>query len=435
METAHLWKLNEDILISADGLGGGNNQNKAFWNLVTPHNKLRFEIESVHLSLFRIGIGFLTIDIHPRFETLSDWFDFIHYFRFINRPKSVFLEIQRKINRDETVSYFPPIANSEGDHTPTIGVINSALLMAGNNPTKTDKWWDDVFVPGQLLPYTGLFLAGDVNEENARYIIYRARNFFHSSQDIHPSPEQLSLNQQGILNYADQQWFLFSLDGGGFVANNAPISVFFRETLPQHLKSQYFLIYILALHQRFALNTLSNEVAESWLVNPESLGEQRESSFQQIRDALLSFKARGYYTQLMQREHHHFYYCKWQETLQLARLYQDVCTQISDMYEFLMMQKSERIQQLAEAEEKRAEIIRRENEARERADRARSERLERQLALITWLIGLPLLGLTFQLSAWGENLKFAIDALLVSLLLGFLLYLLLRQIANRNAKD
>ena len=44
-------------------------------------------------------------------------------------------------------------------------------------------------------------------------------------------------------------------------AEEAP---FFRETLPSHLDTHYLLGFLLTLHQRFTLASLSDQVAEGW---------------------------------------------------------------------------------------------------------------------------------------------------------------------------
>ena len=145
-------------------------------------------------------------------------------------------------------------------------------------------------------------------------LLYRARNFFHSRQDVLPTADDLRLDHRAIWSYAEQQWFVFSLDGGAFVAANAPGSPFFRATLPSHLNTQYFLVFLLALLQRFVLMMLSQEVARRWLPHGQQASlEERATTFARIRDRLLAFTAQGYFAQAMQQEHYHHYYRQWQK--------------------------------------------------------------------------------------------------------------------------
>jgi hypothetical protein len=155
-------------------------------------------------------------------------------------------------------------------------------------------------------------------------------------------------------------WFVFSLEGGAFVAFNAPETDFFRRELPVHLQREYFLLFLLPLHQRFTLISLSQQVSENWLSGDE---RGRIRAFESIRVTLLEFMARGYFSQVMQREHHHRVYRRWQETFQLDRLYQEVSDEVREMHEFLQMRQS--------------------------------ERLERRLNFLTFVIGIPALLFSF----------------------------------------
>jgi hypothetical protein len=136
-------------------------------------------------------------------------------------------------------------------------------------------------------------------------------------------------------------WFVFSLEGGAFVAINAPETDFFRREFPTHLRREYFLLFLLTLHQRFTLMSLSQQVSEHWLRGGE---RERVQAFERIRDALLEFTARGYFSQAMQREHHHQVYRRWQETFQLERLYQEVSDEVREMHEFLQMRQSQKLE-------------------------------------------------------------------------------------------
>lgn len=431
VDTVHLWKMNLDFLSSINGLGGGINQNKISWSLVTPHKKLSFEIRAVHVCLFRIGVGFLTFKIQPLTTSLMEWMDFLHYFRFSRGQRETQLETKRVVKNGQETSYLPPFV-TETAAPFVFNQIVSSILKSEDGLHDSASWWKDVFIPGQLLPYVGLFIKGRLTETDLDHLIYRLKNFYLSNQILAPLDDFNINTNSGILPYANHQWFFFSVEGGGFLGHNVPQTPFFSEALPNHLQNQYYLLYLLALHQRYSLNGFSDEIAENWLMEPPQDNEQRENTFERIRDAFLSFNARGYFAQVMQHEQHHACYCRWQEVLQISRLYQDIRTEVTDMYEYLMLKKSERLQQLAEADRLRAEQESRECQDREKAARERAEKLEKLLSLITWLFGLPLLALTFQLSAFGENFRYAITFALVSLVIGVLFYIILQRVSKKN---
>jgi len=173
-------------------------------------------------------------------------------------------------------------------------------------------------------------------------LLYRVRNFFPSERVIQPAPDDLRFDHPSLLAYAERMWFVFSLEGGAFVAVNAPETDFFRRELPSHLRNEYFLLFLLTLHQRFALMSLSQQVSEHWLRGDEG---ERAKAFERIRDTLLEFTARGYFSQAMQREHHHRVYQRWQEIFQLERLYQEVSDEVREMHEFLQMRQSKKLEE------------------------------------------------------------------------------------------
>jgi hypothetical protein len=166
-------------------------------------------------------------------------------------------------------------------------------------------------------------------------------------------------------------------------------------------------------------------VAEQWPEERDKARvELREAFFERIRDALLLFTARGYFAQVMQQEHHHRCYRKWQETFQVERLYRDVRDEVREMHDYLHMRRTERLQQLAEGQ-------------RRRLDR------------IAWPLGIPLLLLEFLhvaelrdikewMPAWiraAPNWSIVLGTLLFGLGVGYLLYSLSVKRASSHERQ
>ena len=433
-ETACLWKLESQALASLQTLGMGKN-NPAQWTVNTPYGGIRFEIDHIKLILFRIGIGFLTLSVVPQADTLATWFDFMHYFRFSNGSRHVNLSVQQKTGQDQFAPFFPPVCNHPAGQPGLLAEIISAILSTTAGTEAAAAWWRDIFVPGQLLPYAGLFVEGDESGLEVPKLAYRLQNFFHSEQTLDLTKEDQEMDKPTIVPYVGNQWFLYSLEGSAFFAYNPPQTTFFKQTLPEHLQNQYFILYLLALHQRFALIDLSTGIADQWLQSASAAPidlQRREQAFQKIREAFFLFNARGYFYQVGQKEHHHRCYKGWQQVFQLEYLYNDLRNKINDMYEYLMLVKSERLQALAEIERVQAEKERNELARREKAAEARARTLEKRLSLIAWIIGLPMLALAFQDAALGENFTFAIYATAAGLLLGLGMYFFILLISKRK---
>jgi hypothetical protein len=372
------WRMEEDALRSPAGLGGGLTHPGAHWTLETGRAKVPFGFDAVELVLFEHGVGFLVIDAMPLTAFTDDWFDFIHYFRYFAGARSSGVQATRVVGVDaggdsRSVAFVPPITGDRSEDGPArnaalFGLIIDTLLRGMALDGETARWWEDIYVPGMLIPHVALFIdncAASVEEH-----VYRVRNFFHSQQDVHPTIAD-SQSTDALLQYAANQWFFFSLNGGGFLACNAPHTQFFRANLPQHLANQYFSVFMLALMQRFVLMRLSRQVSREW-VSSEAGGEGRKAAaFASIRDALLAFTAQGYFAQTMQSEHHHRCYERWQHTFDLARLYAEVTSEVRDMYSYLDLRQRVRAEGLAKQQD------------------ARTQRVERRLQLVGWMFGVP----------------------------------------------
>ncbi len=336
--TALLWEMNGNALQSPSGLGANCD-----WKMsVDGKKQIAFKFKDVKLALFRIGVGFINFETCLDSNSIDDWLDFLHFFRFAGGQRGVRLKAERKTGKEQTEPFFPSIAGGTEKHpdgTGTLMDIVSPLLQA----LAKKEWWQEVFIPKQLIPFATIFVDKDnLTENEVAKLIYRVRNFFPSTREISPSCDDLRFDHPSLLSYADKMWFIFSHEGGAFLAFNAPQTDFFRRELPNHLRDQYFLLFLLALHQKFALMRLSQEVSEHWLKGSTF---ERSRVFERIRNDLLDFTARGYFTQVMQREHHYRVYRKLQEVLQIEQLYREVSDEVREMHEYLVAEQTKRLEE------------------------------------------------------------------------------------------
>jgi hypothetical protein len=423
--TARIWKLSNEALTSAaGGLGGGEEEGKTFWFLSTRYKEISFKLLSINMVLFNTGIGFVTICAEPKTNEMLDWLDFLHFFRFTNSQREVAIRICRKTGfnnatkEGEFCPFFPVPAGGLTNHPEGKGTIDDiikCLLTPACIQNETTDWWSEIYTPGKLLPFTSIFMD-DVPASTIPILIYQIRNFFHSKENINPSEKDISCENDSLLPYGKDQWFFFSLDGGGFVAFNSQKNNFTRAVLPDHLSKHYFLLYILTIHQRFALIKLLDDIASHWYDNntitENEQNNEKRTSFERIRNNLLSFTARGYYAQAMQSEHHHRCYKKWQTTFQVERLYKEVKDEVWSMNESISMQHERKIQEYEEAK------------------RLRGERLEKQLSFLAWLIGIPALSLTYYEASVAGDWLTALGYLFGGLIIGTGLYYLVRRITQ-----
>ncbi len=401
--TACVWTMKGDALQSTDGLGSKNS-----WFLHTPKHNIRFEIRGIDLLMFRAGIGFLSFNVRCHSDTEDDWIDFLHFGRYINRKHGVMLRLERRTGKDQTAPFFPGPSGGTGTHADGTGtmleVIGGILKsMKGDG----SEWWREVFVSGQMVPYAALF-ADQLTNEDTALLLFRMRHFFGMQQLMRPAPEDLSFSNPSLLPYSEGQWFVFSLDGTAFIAANPPDTVFLKQTMPDHLRDRYFLLFLIVLHQRFVLMDLSDRVAHEWLHGDEL---SRATAFEQIRDALLKFTARGYFSQVMQTEHHHTVYRRWQETFQVDLLYREVNDEVREMHGNLMLRRTEKLAELAEEQRRRDE-----RDAKQRQEQ--EQRVEKWFSRITFLLGVPAVVLGFLQTMSAVGLELSLEAAFGALVVG-----------------
>lgn len=377
--SAGFWRIQETVLRSPAGIGGGARHPGADWTLATRRGTVPFLLESIELALFQHGVGFLIVSATPASARLRDWFTFLHFFRFVGGRRASEVSATRTSARTDDgesprTSFFPALADGRADSTQPAHVFAEVidhLLATAATDGEGSRWWEEIFVPGMMLPHVALFIdncpANDIGMH-----FHRLRNFFHADQTVHPSPQELALDAPELLPYAANQWFFYSLNGGGFLACDAPHTTFFRTTLPGHITGEYLLLCLLALEQRFVLMMLSQQVSRQWVGGEAGADEVRKvAAFTAIRDALLAFTAQGYFTQTMQEDHHHRSYAHWQDVFQLERMYRNVAEEVREMHGYLELRQRERADTIAREQQRQA------------------ENLDRRLTLVTWLLGIP----------------------------------------------
>ncbi len=296
----------------------------AQWRMQLGNRQLPFALDGAQLAIFRGGVALLTLDARPQSHALDDWLDFVYHFRAFAGQAGDAQDLSAPTLHygDATIQGIQPL-------------IDCLLEPAYSHAA------EELFMRNLMLPFTALYVDGELTEQEKRLLLYRVRLCFGSRHELHPPCAELRPDHPCLLEYAQEMWFTFAQQAAGFVACNAPGSPngFFRGDLPRRLRNRYFLLYQLVLHQKFMLMHFSDQVSESWLRGDET---ERMQTFTRIRDALLEFTARGYFAQVMQLEQHHRYYCRWREALQLETLYQEVSEEVREMHDYLQLQLERR---------------------------------------------------------------------------------------------
>jgi hypothetical protein len=370
--TARWWRMRHEALSSPHGLRANNK-----WLVDLPRRaSLPVQIEGVDLALFNLGVGLVCFTVSVRSESVADWLDLGHYLRFARRRGRVAaIHVLNRRGFDPetrtvlTEEWFPdPFGRGSDMGAGTFAdLVEIALLTA--TADADERWWRDVFVPGQLLPYTTLFVDG-VAEGDVGDLLKRARTHARSRQDVTRSPT--SLAPEDLLQIGETQWFHFTLSGGGLLAVNG------GERAAHLGDEQFLVIFLLALYQRFFLTKLMSDIGSHWFEGEE---DARVQAFRRIHESLLDFTARGYAAQLMQRPLPHRCYLAWQRKFQIERLYREVSDATERMHDYVQDRWRER-----ESERQAAQSLETERQAR---------RFELAIGMLAVAIGIPSLVLAF----------------------------------------
>ncbi|MEI7901101.1 MAG: hypothetical protein WCK89_12685 [bacterium] len=450
--------------------------------------RVGFCFQEVTLVLFRIGVGFMVFRVAAVGDAPEDWFDLIHYFRFAGgakgRARGKPIGARRKTGKDTWKPFFPNLgkdAPAEPTDGRRFGEILDWFLETGTlNGDPDEGWWKDIFVPRQMLPFSVL-LFDDVKPGEQDAVLYRTANFFNSGQSLHPCADDLPPRNAAFMPYADGCWFICSIGGAAYVSINPPDNDFFRGQLLDHVRDAYFTLYLLVLHQRFALVNILDIVSAKWITNEltssgsnacgETVGSAgtpmpkgpecvdcagrefaretmvdrpdcgdcpgveyaavctaREQALRRTYDLLLEFNARGYSALAAQRDHHQRFYDLCQTRLRLADLHAEVNDEVGRMHEYVVMSQQRRLEMRQRALEKL-------EKERQGAESTRANRLERSISFIGTVIAVPSLVCAFlginlagYTNSEGISWAWAAGICVTSVLLGLIMFMLLPRL-------
>ena len=286
------------------------------------------DIVAAQAGIFRLGVGFACLELKPRSDSLPDWLDALHFLRFYRARGEKLRSVHSPQDSNEMLrmeDFLGPIlaaAALDGERSP----FPSRDDARGHPHGRRIK---ELYTRGEFLTYVVLFSDG-IPADDQRRFLYTVANRFRSASQVMPSEEDDE--DQWRLPYQGGQQFLNTIEGSAFVAFDAGHTQFDLNTLPFHLRTTYFTLFLLALLQRFALDQLSESVALSTgRVLSESERGHARGELKRITslDArLLDFTSRCYFVQVSQTEHHHTYYKRLRDVNQIEERYREVTEEI-----------------------------------------------------------------------------------------------------------
>ena len=292
-------------------------------------HRVEMEVTGAQLGIFRMGVGFVSVEVTPKSGSLPDWLDALHFLRFYRARGEPLLPAGAARSDGPGRLRFENLLGPLLAEAALDDETYPFQASSGRTGHRHAGWVRELYVPGELLTYASLFVDG-VPEAEQRHCLYHVLNRFRATTESAPGEDYDT--EQWCLPYQKGQQFLNSIQGSAFVAFDAAPTAFNSQTLPAHLRSTYYVLFLLAQLQRFALDQLSETVAWSTgrvLGEPERGQARRELERVTALDGrLLDFTGRCYFVQVSQTEHHHRYYAQLREVNQIEDRYREVTDEV-----------------------------------------------------------------------------------------------------------
>lgn len=198
-------------------------------------------LQSVHMSLFCSGIGFLEFTFACDTADAQEVSD-LNYFLCEVKSADNFLSYEKRLGKDQRSQQRMTMLELVQKLTACLGEVEDFDSQAGLH-----------YVDNKPLIFTYL-LFQDLPAELGE-LLFRLRTNFKASYQV--PAQQLSLdNAAGILHPFENVYWGTSLNGVvccAALTGNSSTDAFFRNTFPSNLRETYLQLYRLRQHQRYAI--------------------------------------------------------------------------------------------------------------------------------------------------------------------------------------
>lgn len=283
-----------------------------------------FSAESIRFMLYTFGIGLLEITLEPQQElSLGIWLEMLHFLR--GEGEATF-QIQGQ---------HPPFAGKESRFT--LASFARQVLPIG----------EALYVRDRFIPYSYTFVREvPIEKSHEKEILYRIRSFFPPSRAVYmPEYGSLFLNRHNTLPYAQNSYFVASLEGMGYVAFNP--SEQFATDVRASLRSIYLMIFRLVLLQHFYLLHLSQDVLKNW--SSSAYFARKVKIFRYTMHQYLNFISTALISQIFHRERHHRVYIFIQRAMEIPRLHRRVYNSLREVSGYIEEENLRHLQRLINA--------------------------------------------------------------------------------------
>ncbi|MEH7235771.1 CorA family divalent cation transporter [Bacillus sp. JJ1562] len=318
------------------------NKNDLMLTLQTKQEQYEFSIPAIELYLFETQVGFWVIKLGlPKNIQIETLIETIYYAKKLEQYEYN-LSYTKKIGRDEFYEQ---------------NVHLGSLITDLSQSLEVSSYFEGKETPTHALVYSSSKI--DLEVENSSFLtsyLFQLRRSFKSTYK--PSIVEKDFDKNpGLLPLFDNSYWGISLEGLANIVtktDDAKTEEFFQSSYMHQIESTYFYIYILALHQKYALLRLSI-VASKLSYDLQQVGEDNytEQNFliSELRNQIVRFMLRSSYNQVTNITHYGHLYEMVRENLRISDLFRELHDELNALSSYTDAAE-QRIQHLAEQEKK-----------------------------------------------------------------------------------
>lgn len=348
--------------------------------LVVPRGKETFrfpmEIEEVQLYLFRSGVGILVIQvalkpgiqretpptttedastIEPLPLDLDRLIQFNRAFRQLQRKgRNPYLQLPpRRLSQTQHSQVAPqglaaaeqPQSSADEGRLAVSELIQELLAPLGR---EGEAW--EAFYERRLIGYTFALVSRRDESGRPEPIAYDdlKEPLFWLRRSFDPDylPGEADLHLDGnpeVLQTFENIYFGLSPEGGAVLAWDNGKS-FIRDQLHARVRDNYFLVFLLALHQRLATIHLARLIAESTYLRYSHSPLRRSvvREVQQLRRRIFEFMVRCWFGEVSTMKMYAEVYQRWQRVFQVHLLLAEVKNKVEELDDYLQRVQMDR---------------------------------------------------------------------------------------------
>lgn len=337
----HRWKFTNDAVKRLFSFSGGHGHLKFEMN----DYKTEFEINCVEIYFFNSQVGFLIIECALKnIKSNTDLLNFNYYLRYLIEDYCGNISLIPGKIKTETIDYLSRNGDKYNDKFQSAPDVFNRLHKFSINKegqvsfTETVTILDlfksilnhlfgiknyEIFLKDQVMIYSYILLDSFQNENEKYKYLFRMRRLFNNKYK--PSILDVSIDSPEVIPTFENITFGISLEGSAALVENSD-NPFFSQTIST-VRTNYFIMYIMALHERIALLHFRKKIER--IIPPNELRAKSkrkvmDNEIRRLRDATFNFSFNGVFSQLTNSSAYERVYQAFRENMQLTLLSNEI---------------------------------------------------------------------------------------------------------------